>query len=925
MRFVALSLALCTSAAVAEPVAEWVFSDGMTTADLSGRVAWGGTADQPALYVNRNETKIAAPNAAAALPSEAVTVEVWLAIETTVEWGSILAAYQENGGLQKGWTLGFRQSNFSFGVSTTGADDGDGRVSYARALHSLEWGKWYHVVGAYDGDVARLYVNGVLEAEVVDQSGAILYPEQPELAFAGGTDNGWRGWLSEARIYDYALCGDEVAAAYADGRGGYPESPRVTVGPYLERLDGTTARVRWETEEPSPSLVAWGETIPVAQRAGDGELRTKHDVRIEDFEPDTIYWYRLAFNDPGGTQRWTRMHEFDTTFDYTPTAIAPKPFAYERPEEQGRFEGVAEAILRDTDTRKGYALIVGSGEGRLAYELAWRTDLNIVCVDDDPVRVQRVRRKLSDAGVYGARVSVHEGPLDDLPYAQHFANLVLSEDLMTDGVLPPNAEELYRVLRPSGGVMYLGFTPGLSNGPVLFDRTDLEAWLQGTGATSETDWSIEEGDGVWALHRRPSLPGAGDWSHQYANAANTASSNDAYPGVGVRPQWFGEPGPRPMVDRGTRAPAPVSANGRLFVQADRRLFGLDAYNGTILWTVEIPDLRRANVPRDSSNMVVNGDTLYCAVRDSVWAIDGQTGELLSAFAASDMDGYDWGYLATDGNQVFGTAVVQGGLYIGADGEWYDKSGFESEKVVGDELFAIDKSTGERDWTYRGGKVINSSISIGDGRVYFVESRAEDAVASDKGRLADAANEDRYLVALDVRTGETVWEQPYDMTEAAYIIYTMYQDDTLLVLNSSDKWDLYAFDTNDGNMRWEHDDGWNGDHHGGAMQHPAIVDGKVYAEPSLIDLASGEILRDDLPGRSGRGTVSASAHSVLFRDGVHGMWDMESDERISWADFRPGCWLGIIPAQGMILAPETSAGCWCASTPIQTSIAFAKPE
>ncbi len=36
--------------------------------------------------------------------------------------------------------------------------------------------------------------------------------------------------------------------------------------------------------------------------------------------------------------------------------------------------------------------------------------------------------------------------------------------------------------------------------------------------------------------------------------------------------------------------------------------------------------------------------------------------------------------------------------------------------------------------------------------------------------------------------------------------------------------------------------------------------------------------------------------------------------------RPGCWINIIPAGGLVLVPEASSGCSC-NHPIQTSFGF----
>ena len=169
-------------------------------------------------------------------------------------------------------------------------------------------------------------------------------------------------------------------------------------------------------------------------------------------------------------------------------------------------------------------------------------------------------------------------------------------------------------------------------------------------------------------------------------------------------------------------PAPLAVNGRLYIQGDRRLFGLDAYNGTILWAIDVPDMRRANIPRDSGNMVADGDQLYVAVKDKCWKIDGNSGEIVGLFNQVTPD-YEWGYVAYTENQLFGSSVKKGGIYVGADGEWYDKNNEESQKVVSENLFAIDPVEGNEIWRYASGsRIINSTITIGGGRVYFIESR-----------------------------------------------------------------------------------------------------------------------------------------------------------------------------------------------------------
>ncbi len=941
MRFhglITLSMVLCMSVAQGEVTQDWRFGaaapvDGAfvdsvasTPAKVEGAIQFGGTAMEEAFLVDLNRNPMTVPYAEhkAGLPVDAISVETWVAVEKTVEWGQVMSAYRESGGFQKGWTLGMRQSNFSFGLSSEGKDDGDGRMTYVRALRSLEWGRWYHVVGTYDGAVQRLYMNGELVGEEKVQNGKILYPEEGEYKFGGGTDGGWRGWLHSARIHDVALSSDEIQARFASGKGTFPDALRVEVGPWVRRLDDDRIKISWKTADPSPSTVLIGSTFPLSGRVELSDLNTDHEVIVDGIEGETIYHYRVEFADGAGKKVQTRLYEFDSTFNYTVPALKVEPFGYKDDSEQLLWGEIAESILTESAVTQGYALVLGAGEGRLAYELAWRTELQVVCVEPDVAKARALRERLDDAGVYGIRVSVHSGDLESLSYNPHFANLIVSESMLTDGIIKENPKDWYALLRPDGGVAILGLLDSADNTP---GQTDLATWL---GKSGTTDWNYRTEGGVFASHHKPALAGIGEWTHQYGNTSNTASSGDLVVKGEMDAMWFGRPGPRPMVDRGTHNPAPLSANGRLFIQGDRRLFGMDAYNGTILWTVEIPDLRRANIPRDSTNMVLNGDELYIAVRDRCWSIDGQTGEILNTTPLSAITGdkdaenkWDWGYIATAGDTLFGSVVLQGGLYVGADGEWYDKRGEESEKVVSEGLFGINRHTGEKTWSYKGGLVMNSSISLGNGRAYFIETRSKEALASEQGRVGKEGEDDRFLISLDLETGAKVWERPFDMDDSDFVVYTMFKDDKLIALSSSNKWNLYAFNTSDGDIMYEHHFAWNRDHHGGAMQHPAIVGDKIYAEPRLIDLASGEVLRDDIPGRSGCGTVSASENMVLFRDGVHSMWDLEEDKRYRFKDFRPGCWLGMIPAGGMVLAPETSAGCWCASTPLQTSIAFAQ--
>ena len=64
-----------------------------------------------------------------------------------------------------------------------------------------------------------------------------------------------------------------------------------------------------------------------------------------------------------------------------------------------RYAEAAKLILERTGVTKGYCLVLGCGRGRLAYELARRSDLKIIAVDKDTHNVAAARRAIDKAGL----------------------------------------------------------------------------------------------------------------------------------------------------------------------------------------------------------------------------------------------------------------------------------------------------------------------------------------------------------------------------------------------------------------------------------------------------------------------------------------------------------------------------------------------
>jgi len=113
--------------------------------------------------------------ATAVLPTHYMTVETWVRLKSNHTWGGYIGALEDNGGYEKGWVLGNYGQSFSFGLATTGADDGDGFMTYLSAPSTFGFDQWYHVAASFNGADMKLYINGKQSATSTRQWGDILY------------------------------------------------------------------------------------------------------------------------------------------------------------------------------------------------------------------------------------------------------------------------------------------------------------------------------------------------------------------------------------------------------------------------------------------------------------------------------------------------------------------------------------------------------------------------------------------------------------------------------------------------------------------------------------------------------------------------------------------------------------------------------
>ncbi len=604
--------------------------------------------------------------------------------------------------------------------------------------------------------------------------------------------------------------------------------------------------------------------------------------------------------------------------DVKPPATKAGPYGQDA--AQKPYADAAKTIIEKSGIRKGYCLVLGSARGRLAYELAKRTELTIVCVEPDAKNAAESRKALDAAGLYG-RVVVHHGRLDKLPYTDYLFNLVVHGALAAGKPFAGSRPEALRVLRPCGGVAM---------------------------------FSLDE----QGIVRRGPLKGQGEWSHLYAGPGNTACSGDLLTQGDMTVQWFGRPGPVKMVDRHNRGVAPLYKNGRVFMSGNNYITAMDAYNGTVLWEQDLGDSVRAAAPKNCGNMAATDERLYVAAGKDCLALDAQTGRKARTFAVP-ADNTDWGYVACVGNALLGSATRPGASrWKFSPSSWQIAYGGGQPVICSDSLFAYDRRTGARLWTYTGGKgvIINPAIAAappasstfrlrqgfggqaGQGQVYFVQSANAETRKIASGRVKQDAllGQGADLVALDVATGKILWRSPVSL-EMRHTIFLSCAKGVLLLTGSKTvvvnkkkrtRYDLHAFAAETGKPLWQithvpTKDGAIGGSHGELTQHPAIVGETIYIYQSAYHLRTGKLVANWNWKRNGGGcgTFSTSALSLFARGTTVKMTDLKTGKHSSLTGAsRPGCWINIIPAGGLVIVPEASSGCTC-PFPIQTSLAL----
>ncbi|MAJ46631.1 MAG: hypothetical protein CBC35_04940 [Planctomycetes bacterium TMED75] len=281
----------------------------------------------------------AAPAESALLPRREMTASAWFSVGVPRQWGGVLGCIQDNNDEEHGWVLGYNQRHFTFGLATRGADDGNGRMTYLTGRTRYELGRLYHVVATYDGTVARLYVNGRLDASTEEQTGDLLYPETAELTLGCYKDvnefHPHLGRLIDVRLYDLAAGPDWVVGQFnlhqsrMDSPLRIPPEQAISedlawqVPPFLQFATESSIRVVFETTRPVTGLLHYGESSNFVKSVRIDDPVMLAETIIDGLSPGEPYFYKLQLVDDRQQKLESELLTFQTAAPRgTPIAFA---------------------------------------------------------------------------------------------------------------------------------------------------------------------------------------------------------------------------------------------------------------------------------------------------------------------------------------------------------------------------------------------------------------------------------------------------------------------------------------------------------------------------------------------------------------------------------------------------------------------------
>jgi hypothetical protein len=147
---------------------------------------------------------------------------------------------------------------------------------------------WNHVVLTYDLNQMKLYVNGILKSSApltekinITSSNLII-------------GDIFYGLIDEVAIYDKVLTGQEVYERFREF------SPIIISNVNTSDISYNSAKITWETNTLSDSIIRYGTTTPPTTTELDSTMVKSHSITLTGLLASTTYYYEVQSSDQDG-------------------------------------------------------------------------------------------------------------------------------------------------------------------------------------------------------------------------------------------------------------------------------------------------------------------------------------------------------------------------------------------------------------------------------------------------------------------------------------------------------------------------------------------------------------------------------------------------------------------------------------------------
>lgn len=554
---------------------------------------------------------------------------------------------------------------------------------------------------------------------------------------------------------------------------------------------------------------------------------------------------------------------------------------------------LAKQILDATGVRGGIVVHLGCGDGRLTASLHANNSYCVQGLDADEQNVAAARKHIQSLGLYGP-VSVDKWSGGRLPYIDSSINLVVVEQ---PGLVLTS--ELMRALAPNG---------------VAYVRSKDQ----------------------WQKTVKPWPAGRDQWTHYLHDPSNNAVAHDTVIEPVSRYQWIGSPRYSRHHDHMSAISAVVSSHGRVFYILDKAprpsimippewmLVARDAFNGTVLWERSIKRWHEHLWPLKSGpqilarRLVAIGDHVYTtlSIDAPLVQLDAATGKTLQTYDGTTATEE---VLYQDGTLLLSVATKGQPLRSDPNKDYENLTAIRADitnplwTTAPRTLMAVEADSGKINW-----KKETDLVSM--------------SLAADARHLVFHNGE--RLECLDPANGKQMWETEHlpirekmrSSSGATVVIHddvVLYNGQIAVDDQKARTTTMFAISAKDGKTLWKAAQAPCG--HMGTPADLLVSGNLVWSGAVAIgsdsgimtgrDIETGKVKREFPPDVTTHWfhhrcyRAKATDKYLLFsRTGIEFV-DWAKEHWICHHWVRGACSYGIMPANGLIYAPEHPCACY----------------